>query len=285
MANTRQEDIVDVIIRLHDCKQLPDLDRALFSLFNQSYEPVRPIVVTQGLTGQDFQRVYEAVNSYDWQHRRVTAIVHNAENPEKQDIRSKLLNIGMSLGDGRYLAFLDNDDYMYGHAYEWLVDALKVNNAGIAFGGIAVKYVRDFGYFQYVVAKDLGCYSHPRRSWLDLLDENFCPIHSFLIDRNVVGKRYLSFDERISRLEDYAFILEICSRYPAVFSSMEKMVGAYIWKTDGTNSTVMGSEDRDLIVEKSGPWEFARKHISLIKRDILARVGRENTGASCQIQV
>lgn len=230
-------DGVDVIIRIHDSAMIADLDRALFSLFNQSYRWVRPVVVTQGFEGSDLERVEKAVNQYAWRSRGTSAIVHNVPNPGKADIRARLLNVGISLASSRYLAFLDCDDYMYSHAYSWLIEALSSRHAGIAFGGIAIKHVRDFSSHHYTFSKDLGPYAHPTRTWLDLLDENFCPIHSFLVDRRVVDDEHLLFNERVCRLEDYGFLLEVCSRYPSVFSSMEKIIGAYIWKSDGTNST------------------------------------------------
>ena len=276
VASSNPPQIIDVIIRFHDCRMLPELDRALFSLYHQSYESVRPIVVTQGLTNTDFERVKNLANSYNWQRHGFDVIVHNVDNRGNRDLRSKLLNVGISLASGRFLCFLDCDDYMYGHAYEWLVHSLNSHAAGIAFGGIAVKHVRELGTCQYTFSKDLGCYAHPHRSWHDLLDENFCPIHSFLVDRCVVDAKYLVFNERICRLEDYAFILEICSRYPSVFSSMEKIVGAYIWKSDGTNSSITGNEDQGVMIEKSEPWEFARQHISSIKQDIRKRLAQSD---------
>lgn len=276
MRIVESSDVVDVIIRFHDCALLSDLDRALFSLFQQSYRHVRPIVVNQGLNHSDFDRVNDAVAEYDWAYRGVSPIVHNVDNPENRDIRSRLLNVGMSLGTGRYLAFLDCDDYMYRHAYEWLIESLGSTGAGIAFGGIAAKYVQQLPSYQYAISKDLGQYCHPTRTWDDLVVDNFCPIHSFVIDKTVVSSDYLEFNEDIARLEDYAFLLEICSRYPAVFSSMEKHIGAYIWKSNGTNSSIIGNEDESLLVEKSVAWDFAKGHISSIKRRIMSRVDQES---------
>lgn len=263
---------VDTIIRMHDINLLHDLDRALFSLFYQTYPWISPIVVVQGFSDEDEDRARRALMRYDWLRRGVQAQVVNVANPEKSDLRSKLLNEGIASAHGRYITVLDCDDYLYGSAIDWLVRSLEAGKYTIGFGDIALKHVAMLGSVSYVYSKSSGLYRGD--SVDDLLRENFCPIHSFIIDRKLVEPSDLYFSEAISRLEDYDFLMRICSKYPANFHSRSKVVGVYNWKSDGTNSTVTGFESAEEIQRKNEPWENARRHIERTRE-----LARQNLGS------
>lgn len=47
---------------------------------------------------------------------------------------------------------------------------------------------------------------------LALLRQNFCPIHSFVLDRSKVDPEDLYFDQTMWRDEDYDFLIRICAR-------------------------------------------------------------------------
>lgn len=262
---------VDTIIRMHDVKLLQECDRALFSIFHQSYALVRPIVVTQGFTPVSLEKVRTLATRYDWENKGAGILIVNVPNPGGHDIRSRLLNAGLAAATGRYLSVLDSDDYLYGSAIQWLVSNLQDGKFVIAFGDIALKNISIVAEAPFTFSRETGVYKGDGLK--DLMGENFCPIHSFVIDRSAVNSADLFFEESISRLEDYDFLIRICSKYPANFRSRSKVVGVYNWKADGSNSTLVGSETEDQIKEKQGPWDFARVHLEQTKKEALNRLG------------
>lgn len=255
---------IDTIIRFHDVCALSELDRALFSLYHQTHRFVRPIVVTQGFDPKDVQTVRCAVERYDWLGRGVPAEIVNVPNPAGGDIRSALLNAGLAAATGRYVSILDADDYLYANALDWLVGGLGQGDHAIAFGDIAIKHVAMIGSVPFAFAAATGMFKGEGLD--DLLRENFCPIHSFVVDRSVVDPVDLSFCEEICRLEDYDFLLRICSKYPPNFATRSKVVGVYVWKSDGSNSTITGSENSGEIERKRLPWEIARRHVEATRK-------------------
>ncbi len=259
---------VDVIIRFHDIERLYEFDRALLSLACQSLPNVRAIVVVQNFDREQLERLKATIAKYDWAaFDKPEPLVVNAEAPPG-DQRSLLLNVGLANASHRFVAFLDSDDYVYEDCYEYLVgEALKVR-AAVAFGGIVMKKVIGLKTFVYNLDLDKGGFSGKGRD--DLLRDNFCPIHSFVVDRERVSAADLKFDERLTRLEDYDFLLRVCFKYPCRFESREKFVGVYNWHLDGRGSILFGLDHVDDAKkkEKEAPWHYARRIIWRRKTEI-----------------
>lgn len=270
---------IDTIIRLHDLRLLSELDRALFSLYHQTHRSIRPIVVTQGFDPEDVQTVRGVVERYNWRGRGVPAEIVNVPNPSGADIRSALLNAGLAVATGRYVSILDADDYLYGNALDWLVTGLGRDDHAIAFGNIAIRHVAMIGSVSFAFASAAGMFKGEGLD--DLLEENFCPIHSFVVDRTRVDPADLSFCEDICRLEDYDFLLRICSKYPANFATRSKVVGVYVWKSDGSNSTITGSENAAEIERKRLPWEIARRHVEATRKVAINTLSARRARGEC----
>ena len=262
---------VDVIIRFHDLNAVSELDRALFSLFHQTHPSVRPVILAQGFDREALDQLERLACRYDWSLRGMAPAIVSVDNPEGRDIRSRLLNVGLKTGTGRYFAVLDADDYWYGKAAEWLVAGLEGDKYAMAFGDIIVKNVSLSDGVQFIYGRSDGIYKGSGLQ--DLMEENFCPIHSFVLDRCKVDIDDLYFNESLSRLEDYDFLIRICTRYPVNFGPRSRPVGVYNWKSDGSNSTVLGSETRAELAVKQRPWEEARAVIELSKREARQRLG------------
>src|SRR5262245_854935 len=131
---------VNVIIRLHTLAGLRRLSNALFSVFAQDYPDVQPIVVLQSFSPADVTAVEEKATEFGWNESKCSPLVLNVETPPG-DYRSKLLNEGLKICEGRYLAFLDFDDVLYRHAYTYLVRRLHRTGATISFARVYRKEI------------------------------------------------------------------------------------------------------------------------------------------------
>jgi Methyltransferase domain len=255
---------IDVIVRLHDPSRLMEFDSSLFSLLNQIFKPVHAVVVTQSFQEEATARVRALIDAFDWKgrgHEKPSLV--NVEAPAGVDIRAQLLNVGIDLTRYRFLAFLDGDDYLYESAYDYLVREALSSGAALAFGSVICRHVRVFEKFVYsaVTIKDL----FKGKNLNDLLTDNFCPIHSFIVDRNQISPDDLNFNSQLRRLEDYDFLLRLSSKYPTHFESLSKVVGVYNWHLDGRGATQFGRMDAARQAENEKAWIEARRHVWKLK--------------------
>lgn len=228
------EDQVDCIVRLHDSRRLLELERCVFSLVGQRHERVHIILATQRFSADEIAGVRAALAPVLALAGAPTLTVANWESATPADARTELLNLGLAAVTGRYVSFLDYDDTLFPEAYELLLARLKTTRAAIAFASVRTVRADVHADFVYVS-------SHPKppfagRGLLDLMRGNFCPIHSYLIDRARLPDGVLRFDTSLVWEEDYDLLLRICACKPADFQALHHVIGDYYFKTDGSNS-------------------------------------------------
>ena len=231
-------EIFDVVMRFHDVRRLNELDRAIFSLVTQRHCPTNIILVTQRFTEEEIEQTRNYLSAVLSIAEAPTLKILNFSEPEPKDARSTLINIGIQNSKGRYLSFLDYDDFLYPEAYERLVPRVRDTQAAIAFGGINIHHVDIFPAYSYQTGAGVP---FKGQGIIDLFHENFCPIHSFVIDRTKVLAQDLFFEPDLHRNEDYDFLLRICARYLADFAHCKMIIGSYCLKNDGSNSILTGS--------------------------------------------
>lgn len=228
---------VDCVVRFHDARRLGELERCLFSLLGQRHRPLVVHVMLQRFTAAQVAAVNSALAPLRRFPGAAEIDVCNWEEPGDADARTALLNAGLRRAMGRYVGFLDYDDVLFPEAYELLVARLRTSGAAIAFGSVQEMEVELRGDIPRIRGKKTPNYAG--QSLADLFVANFCPIHSYLIDRRLVDPAILVFDETLAIEEDYDLLLRLCAAYPSDFKLLGTQLGYYFYKTDGSN-TVAG---------------------------------------------
>lgn len=265
---------IDCIVRFHDFSRLHELNRCIFSLVGQTYRPLNIILVVQRFNPEQLMAVSKNLNTMLGLPGAPTLQIENLENSNSLDARTELLNLGLNAAKGQYVAFLDYDDVLYPEAYSILVKSLQSTAAAIAFASVRPLKVDMFP--QFMRSAKLAVAPFKGAKLIDLFRANFCPIHSYLIDRSIVSSNILRFDTSLTWEEDYDLLLKICANYSSNFSALGKTIGDYYFKTDGSNSIATGqllSEQKNVEYKKVAALIEARRRVTYISPAVQKQLG------------
>lgn len=277
--------LLDCVVRFHDVARLPELERCFFSLVGQRYRPLNIILVVQRFSEAEIEVTRNALTPLLTLPDAPTFEIHNWSREEPADARTFLLNLGIDAAKGRYLAFLDYDDTLYPKAYELLVNRLQQVKSAIVFASVDLMLVHVYQQFLY----NEGYVTSPPfqgSSLWDLFQHNFCPLHSYLIDRERIDKSLLRFGVSLTVEEDYDLLLRICARYPSDFELLNCRIGCYCFKTDGSNTvaTEKLSKEHMLNYEKVCSRIEQRRQSTCVSEDVLKSLGVDSSEKSLTIR-
>jgi hypothetical protein len=278
------ENQVDCIVRFHDIKRLNELDRCIFSLVGQIHRPLNIILTVQRFSEFEIAATQAALEALLGLPNAPTLTIKNWTNPEPSDARTYLLNMGLISSIGQYVAFLDYDDVLYPEAYALLINRLRDSHAAIAFASVRVVTAQVYKSF-IRTANQLDLFKGEGLD--DLFRGNFCPLHSYLIDRSVVSPDILLCDTSLTMQEDYDFLLKICSTYSSDFKAIKKIIGDYYYKTDGSNTVWVNnspSEEQQLAYESVCALIEERRRTTFLSAAVKAQLGIEVKAPGISIQ-
>jgi len=264
---------IDVVLRFHDPTRLLELGRAVFSLVGQTYRPIRILLVLQRFTDAEVEATLAALGPLLAWAEDIELVPLRYQRDQPEDARSELLAMGFAAASGRFLALLDYDDVLYPEAYQLLIDRLHLGNAAIAFARTPVVKASLQGTFLHALDQ-----SSPftGTGLADLFTANFCPIHSYVIDRSRMPDGLLRIEPSLTQEEDYDLLLRLCATVPSDFARLDSDIGLYFVKTDGSNSfDRTGSLTADVLARIADAAAFieARRRLTLLAPDVQRSLG------------
>lgn len=258
---------VSVITRFHDIKYIKYLERAIQSLHGQTNVQVMPVIVLQGFSQDELNSVMDMLNSNWFFPEHLEPQIVNFRCDKGVDVRSHLLNEGIKehlSSKNRFLAFLDYDDVLYSHAYDLLAQTLDCSGSAIGFATVEVANVIPFYDYDFVYEMTTPYVGENK---LDLLKENFCPLHSYLLDTDKLDPSELFFREDLNRVEDYEFLLRIAGKNSCNFKNLGKKIGCYFMRSNGTNTTPdFGEPEKDS--DKLKIWKDCVEKLNKYKAEV-----------------
>jgi GT2 family glycosyltransferase/thioredoxin-like negative regulator of GroEL len=211
--------LVSVIMPTFD---RPDfLPRAVASVLAQTYPNLELIVVNDaGCPVEDLLRPLDPDGRITYLRLR--------ENRN----RSAARNAGLALARGKYVAYLDDDDWYLPTHLERLVGLLEQSGDAVAYSYSerVTEERREDGWVQTEV---LPIYRMPYLA-ARLLVGNFIPMPCLVHRRDcldLVG----TFDEDMITHEDWDLLIRLSARWP--FQQLEETTCRFSWRQDGSSTT------------------------------------------------
>lgn len=216
--SSQQTSTVSIIIRT--IGNLQYLEKAIYSVVNQTYKNIELIVVEDGSKkAQDLVSQFKDFN-----------IVYK---PVKKMGRCNAGNVGLASATGDYFNFLDEDDLLFCDHVETLINAIsskpKVGAVWASAFSIKTEISKDTGQYydrEYTLAHTLEPDSET------ILLNNFFPIQAVLFRRECFDNLG-GFDPEITLLEDWDVWIRYLKNYK--FIRVEKTTSLYRVPYNQTN--------------------------------------------------
>ena len=205
----------------------PDMLReTIQSILDQTYQNFEIIVVNDA--GQDVSNVVASFNS--------SKITHLTHTQNKGLAASR--NTGIRAAQGKYIAYLDDDDIYYPNHLETLVSHLESTDCHIAYTDSyqANQKLIDDSY--QTVSRTLQ-YSQDFDYEL-ILVQNFVPVLCFMHNRAIIEKIGY-FDETLRSHEDWDLWVRVSREYR--LDHLAIITSEYRWRDDGSTMTSSKASD------------------------------------------
>lgn len=199
----------------------PTLQEALASIATQTYQNIEIIVVNA--SGKHHSEINGLCGS-------LALRLVNSDGPLS---RGRAANLGLDEASGKYVLFLDDDDWLYPDHIASLVCALEESDvARVAYSG--VRFSCDSHSNEFIILNDSF-------DPLKLIYGNFIPIHAVLFEKNLstTGCR---FDEALEVYEDWDFWLQLSRVTP--FLHVNQVTAGY--RSTGHSGAGPSVEERSI---------------------------------------
>lgn len=197
----------------------PYLPRCLDSLIHQTLHDIEIICIDDKSTDDTLK----ILQRYAKQDKRITLIKH-----KKNTGVAIARNDGMEQATGKYIGFVDPDDYVDLDWYEKLYNAAKSGNKDIARGG--------------VVQKDLttgAIWNHNVHNVLEDIATFANTFWSAIYRSDFLRKNNITFPDNIITAQDCVFLTQVTLKNPSIIVIPETQYHYFSFRPDSLDSAVL----------------------------------------------
>ena len=227
------------------------IKKCIKSIIRQTYKNIEIIIVDDG----SMDKTFSVCDNFSKKDSRIKVFHKNNEGVEKARL------FGIEKSEGKYITFVDSDDWLSVNAIEVLYDTLKKNNADIS----VICYYRTIGEKGIIKIKSKNSiYSDKLISNKFFIDEylqSFCGWGCFPI--NVWGKLYkrsLINNIEISGLqygEDLCFNLQVLPKANLISTSSNAF---YFYRWGGVTTCIKEIIFEDAIAQYLFKLDYFKKY-------------------------
>lgn len=256
----RDDRKISIIVPVYNAEEY--LNQCLNTLVNQTYKNIEIICINDGSVDDSLDILF----SYASKDSRV--IVINKENTGVSDSR----NVGIKNASGKYIMFVDSDDWIELNTCETAIESIELLNADIVMWSYISEGTNNSMHkeiFPYDICfdeKDVGQKLH--RRFVGLVDEelshpeladSLCPVWGKLYRRKLIIENEMSFVDlnSIGTYEDGLFNLEVF-RYAKKVVYLNKCF--YHYRRQERNSVTSGYHEK-LFEQWQNLFQFIEEYI------------------------
>ena len=196
------KEIVSIIIPVYNTSKY--LDECITSAINQTYKNLEIVLVDDGSsdTSLDICKKYLKDN-------RVKVI------EKKHKGVSYARNEGLKVSTGKYVMFLDSDDYYNNDYVENMYNALTSNKCDVVISGFCLVYKKRKKIFEYINASKLFKFSDIVEYMINT--SCFNSASKVLIKKSIIDDNNITFDTSLICFEDYKFSFDVLSNSNRIY--------------------------------------------------------------------
>lgn len=265
----QQDPLVSVIVPVYNVDRY--IEECLDSIVKQTYRELQIIVIDDGSTDESNQKVRPYLSD-----SRVRLI------EQVNTGLSGARNTGLGAARGKYVLFVDSDDYLALTAIENLVDLMKKNHADlIRFNGRAF-----LDGLNEPIKQNNYDFSHRLQEGVKYIDDRFevnrrtfaSPVYLYMVKKEVIEQNNLSFYEGILH-EDELFTTQ-------VFLNSRSMIyaNAFYYNRRYRENSIMTDQSQERLKQTLDSYliifkelekmyldkKYSKKQKKLVKRQMLS---------------
>ena len=231
-----EKEKVSIIVPMYNAEKF--IRKTIESVLAQTYQNWEMLIMNDVSTDNSLA----VVSGYAKKDKRIKII-----NTEKNVGVVKGRNFLIDLASGKYIAFLDADDYWHNEKLEKQIKFMKEKNASIS----CTEYTRvkeNEEKINDVIIKEEISYN-------DMLKNNYLGCLTVIYDAEKIGKRYF---KELEKNEDYVLWLEIVKDVNTIYGLKENLGYYRVLNNSRSSNKVKTAKVR---------WEIYRKieKLSLLK--------------------